>query len=229
VSQETTERMAASVSLEERLAIAAQALEETPQSSALARRFCDGLAADIRAILLSSAEAAAAVATKQRGFDSLREILKPDATKHEDLWIVAERLVRELANWRSLPAAMRDHGILVGDYPVSVGAAIALMKQQLEDLVRTVNARNVLTCVYCGEAYPPGSPTHGAEVLTAHIRVCAKHPLRAAEARERVLHEALAEALSWVPVLNENRIRERVALLAPAPPPLRDVMEGERS
>ena len=34
-----------------------------------------------------------------------------------------------------------------------------------------------LTCVYCGKEYPPGTPTHGAEVLTEHIKVCEKHPM----------------------------------------------------
>lgn len=36
---------------------------------------------------------------------------------------------------------------------------------------------NTLTCVYCGQAYPPGTPTHGAPVLTNHILICPKHPL----------------------------------------------------
>lgn len=36
---------------------------------------------------------------------------------------------------------------------------------------------NVLTCVYCGHAYPQGTPPHGAKVLTDHIKVCAKHPM----------------------------------------------------
>lgn len=47
---------------------------------------------------------------------------------------------------------------------------------------RLVATERVLTCVYCGEAYPPGSPTHGADVLTAHVKACSKHPLREAEA-----------------------------------------------
>ena len=34
-----------------------------------------------------------------------------------------------------------------------------------------------LTCVYCGQEYPPGSPTHGAKVLTNHIKICEKHPM----------------------------------------------------
>ena len=36
---------------------------------------------------------------------------------------------------------------------------------------------NILTCVYCGEAYPEGTPPHGAQILTEHIKVCEKHPM----------------------------------------------------
>ena len=40
---------------------------------------------------------------------------------------------------------------------------------------------NILTCVYCGEAYPEGTPPHGAQILTDHIKICGKHPMRKAE------------------------------------------------
>lgn len=36
---------------------------------------------------------------------------------------------------------------------------------------------NILTCVYCGTAYPEGTPPHGSKVLTDHIKVCKKHPM----------------------------------------------------
>jgi hypothetical protein len=39
----------------------------------------------------------------------------------------------------------------------------------------------VVTCVYCGMQYPEDTPCHGAEILTEHIKVCEKHPLRKAE------------------------------------------------
>ena len=48
-----------------------------------------------------------------------------------------------------------------------------------------------LTCVYCGHAYPPGTPAHGADVLTAHIKVCPKHPLIKANEHVVELYEAL--------------------------------------
>jgi hypothetical protein len=49
----------------------------------------------------------------------------------------------------------------------------------------------VLTCVYCGHEYPQDTPAHGNKVLTDHIRVCAKHPMRKAEADIVLLRTAL--------------------------------------
>ena len=56
---------------------------------------------------------------------------------------------------------------------------------------RIQNERCVMTCVYCGHAYPPGTPTSGAQALTDHIKVCKKHPMRAAEQRIATLEKAL--------------------------------------
>jgi len=51
---------------------------------------------------------------------------------------------------------------------------------------------NTLTCVYCGMAYPEGTPPHGSQVLTDHIKACEKHPMRQAEATIKKLRSALA-------------------------------------
>lgn len=59
-----------------------------------------------------------------------------------------------------------------------------------------------LTCVYYGKEYPPGSPAHGSEVLTQHIRACEKHPMRAAEAETQRLRVALAEARGLLDLMN---------------------------
>ncbi len=67
------------------------------------------------------------------------------------------------------------------------------LRADVARLTAALNARNTLTCVYCGTAYPPGSPTHGAAVLTEHIKVCEKHPLREAEAKLKELHESFLE------------------------------------
>ncbi len=52
-------------------------------------------------------------------------------------------------------------------------------------------AENILTCVYCGMAYPEGTPPHGSQILTDHIKICEKHPMRQAEATILKLRSAL--------------------------------------
>lgn len=49
-----------------------------------------------------------------------------------------------------------------------------LQKIHVENLQKT---ERTLTCVYCGQEYPPGTPTSGVSVLTEHIRQCSKHPM----------------------------------------------------
>lgn len=51
----------------------------------------------------------------------------------------------------------------------------------------------ILTCVYCGLEYPQGTPATGDQVLTDHIRICPKHPLRAAEEKIKLLRSTLIE------------------------------------
>lgn len=50
---------------------------------------------------------------------------------------------------------------------------------------------NTLTCVYCGMEYPEGTPPYGAKILTDHIKVCEKHPMRQAETTIHKLRTAL--------------------------------------
>lgn len=54
------------------------------------------------------------------------------------------------------------------------------------------NESRVLTCVYCGMEYPQNTPSWGSDVLTDHIKVCPKHPMREAEAKIKKLRDALA-------------------------------------
>ncbi len=41
----------------------------------------------------------------------------------------------------------------------------------------------ILTCAYCGHAYPKGTAASGVKVLTDHLTVCEKHPMRQLEAK----------------------------------------------
>lgn len=45
-----------------------------------------------------------------------------------------------------------------------------------------LKAERTLTCAFCGETYPSGTPATNHEVLTAHVNVCPQHPIAALKA-----------------------------------------------
>ena len=51
----------------------------------------------------------------------------------------------------------------------------------------------ILTCVYCGMEYPQDTPPFDDKILTDHIRICPKHPLRSAEENIKKLRIALID------------------------------------
>jgi hypothetical protein len=51
---------------------------------------------------------------------------------------------------------------------------------------------NTLTCVFCGTAYPPGTPPSQHQALYEHIKVCPKHPMRAVVMVLTDLYDAVA-------------------------------------
>ncbi len=78
-----------------------------------------------------------------------------------------------------------------------------------------MNSR-VLTCVYCGHQYPQDTPAAGSEVLTEHIKVCERHPLRKAEADVALLRAALV-GLIGSDSKDELLSMEAMMRLLPAP------------
>ena len=76
----------------------------------------------------------------------------------------------------------------------------------------------VLTCVYCGHEYPAGTPASGSDVnmLTDHIKVCEKHPMRDAEEKIAKLRAALI-GLIGAETPEELRQMEAAMRLMPAP------------
>ena len=48
-----------------------------------------------------------------------------------------------------------------------------------------------ITCVYCGHKYPKQTPASGSKLLTDHIKVCEKHPMREAEQTIKLLRGVL--------------------------------------
>ena len=73
-----------------------------------------------------------------------------------------------------------------------------------------------LTCVYCGMAYPEGTPPHGSQMLTDHIKVCEKHPMRQLEADKTKLRKALA---GLVGTETREGLEEMEAFMRLAPAP----------
>lgn len=67
-----------------------------------------------------------------------------------------------------------------------------------------------VTCAFCGEEYPRGTPRHGDGLLAEHIKICPSHPLREAE-KQLAEKDARIEALE----------RERDELLT-KPQPVRE-------
>ena len=80
---------------------------------------------------------------------------------------------------------------------------------------KDMNGR-ILTCVYCGHEYPQDTPAAGSQVLTEHIRVCEKHPMRKAEADIALLRSALA-GLIGADTKDELMQMEATMRLLPAP------------
>lgn len=72
-------------------------------------------------------------------------------------------------------------------------------RDEARDWVRQMHRETqILTCVYCGQAYPPGTPASGSPVLTEHIKVCEQHPMREAERARKAAESSrdrLREAL----------------------------------
>lgn len=59
-------------------------------------------------------------------------------------------------------------------------------------LLRRLQATpQTVTCAFCGQAYPPGTPTSGTEAMAAHVRLCQSHPMRKVEAQVARLRRAL--------------------------------------
>ena len=73
----------------------------------------------------------------------------------------------------------------------------------------------VLTCAYCGHQYPDGTPTAKHTLLTEHIKVCEKHPMREAEYKIDRLRSALV-GLVGVNTKDELDVMEQVILSSDA-------------
>lgn len=105
-------------------------------------------------------------------FDDLRHIAGLALSRAGKTGPVREGLqlrIDRLEAW--LTESNKQHGELLTALEESVAAEAA-------------PPQTILTCVYCGQEYPAGTPAAGSDVavLTAHIATCGRHPMRALEA-----------------------------------------------
>lgn len=65
----------------------------------------------------------------------------------------------------------------IDDYEAGRKAGYAEGYNERGQVCPTQHEPRILTCVYCGLAYPQGTPPHSSSLLTDHIEVCPKHPM----------------------------------------------------
>jgi len=58
-------------------------------------------------------------------------------------------------------------------------AALAASRRVIQEQLRQEEGSRTLTCAYCGQEYPPGTPATQHELLTEHGCKCQEHPIRA--------------------------------------------------
>jgi hypothetical protein len=69
--------------------------------------------------------------------------------------------------------------------------------------IQTLQERKrVLTCAFCGTAYPPGTPASNVETLTKHVAACPKHPM--VELRVALSKLLFASREIWIEGSNEE-------------------------
>lgn len=111
------------------------------------------------------------------------------ATNDEDVPKHIQKMAREevsaLLDERD---RLRDWACRESERLISAANELTRLRAERDALLREIAAGRILRCAYCGKEYPPGTPTSQDEALTAHIRKCDKHPMRALEAdRDRLL------------------------------------------
>lgn len=104
---------------------------------------------------------------------------------------------------------------LIGELRIEHAAVKKSRDEALDWVRRMHNESQILTCAFCGQAYPPGTPSANDAALREHVMVCEKHPLRTeaerlrAEADEARVDQVAAE-------LREAALRAKGDALAEA-------------
>lgn len=89
--------------------------------------------------------------------------------------------------------------------------------ERLRKWVDNLQDDRVVTCVYCGHEYPPGTGTAQEIILTNHIKNCPDHPLRAAESEIERLRAENAELKSILESVKQDFAHEHTSAVNAVP------------
>jgi hypothetical protein len=88
------------------------------------------------------------------------------------------QLCEDDPDWRQCAIFERPDGNSAG---LKGDNLVAVVNERIADTViaalKAGSSPRVLTCVYCGQEYPPGTPASQHQALFEHVRTCPKHPL----------------------------------------------------
>jgi hypothetical protein len=115
---------------------------------------------------------------------------------HSDLHAILDDLIEE-AKEHSMLQSIRQVLLLSPNSKAISGDNIDALAQQIMEGVQAQS--QVLTCVYCGHEYPPGTPPSNHQVLREHIAKCDKHPMKAVNDRLNAALKALSSIGSALP------------------------------
>lgn len=136
------------------------------------------------------ARMASALAAAEREADRLRhgvpvdgDFVCPDAPRADAAEARAKQAEEERDAWEMSATEAQE-----------VANALRAERDEARAWVRRLTStERVLTCAFCGEAYPPGTPESNDSALLAHVKVCVKHPMREVEAELADAHERADE------------------------------------
>ncbi len=97
-----------------------------------------------------------------------------------------------------------------GGQPTPIEALRELIQRGRADALKhlTGGPGLQLRCAFCGERYPAGTPDCKHELLTAHIRVCVKHPIGL---ENRELRDTLRDVMTkGHAIIASQRLTDRI-------------------
>jgi hypothetical protein len=118
------------------------------------------------------------------------EVALADERRQNEEWLSISQLARKRI--RELEEGLKESGSAARVLIQLLEADNSELRKWIDDL----QSGMFVNCVYCGHRYGPNqsTPVSMADVLKAHIEVCAKHPMSKLMTENAALRKQLEEA-----------------------------------